>query len=1213
MSYFSPGRFAVLAFIALASNAFAGDWPAWRHDAQRSGAASDNLPPILKLQWKLSLPTLKPAWPDQPMMPFDAAYEPVVVGEQLFVGSSRTDSLTAYDTRSGEQRWRFIADGPIRFAPLWHSNHLYLVSDDGHLYCVDGATGSLKWKFRGGPSDRRILGNDRLISTWPARGAPVIADGTVYFAASIWPFMGVFIHALDAETGKVVWTNDGDGSIYIKQPHSADSFAGVAPQGPMSIAGDLLLIPGGRSVPAAYDRKTGRQKHFLLNENSKKGGGHTVAVAGEVFFNGIGAFATETGKFLGAFSPLVVTTKDTAYVHQSNEIRAINLKTAEVKPTKWRPQIEGVAKVPGVTAMILAGNRLYVGRSGKIAALALPLPEELLLETDFAWEADIEGTPLSLVAADDRLFVSTMEGRIYCFGAADAATFDFNLPRPMKVEAKESTHSFTAREILKYTENPEGYAVVWSADVPFLSQLIRSSKLHVIAIGADPTRVKSAREALIAENLYGERCSVHLGEPGKFQLPQYLASLMIAPDWKPEGLARAYESLRPYGGTLFLPMEESKSPPFLAAAKELANAVVTKVEKGLLIVREGALPGSAPWTHEHANAANTRVSMDSIVKAPLGVLWFGGTSNEGILPRHGHGPQPQVVGGRIIVEGMDLLRAVDAYTGRLLWESSLPGVGDFYNNTAHQPGANARGTNYISMPDGIYVAYKGACLRLDPATGKRVAEFRFPKIADELQAPKWGHLNIVGDYLVGAADPLFSVHSEKQEKSPAKLFKLSSADLYSSSRYLAVLDRHTGKVLWTATARLGFRHNTICAGNGKLFAIDRLSSARLAKMRREEEIPPLPCVVAWDLATGKQLWSDESETFGTWLSYSEKHDVLVEAGRVARDTLSDEPTGMRAYVGTTGKELWFDKKAVGPAMLHGDMILRGQGACDLLTGKPTLRRDPITGVMEEWVWARNYGCNTPSASQHLLTFRSGAAGFYDLCSDGGGTGNFGGFRSSCTNNLIVADGILCAPDYTRTCTCSYQNQCSIAMIPMEEAEEWTFYGKGGTRKLVERVGINLGAPGDRKAENGTLWLEYPGVGGASPAVPVHVTGKNMEYFRHHQSTTTGELPWVTSSGVSGVESVAITLLPEETADRYYTVRLFFAEPDDLKPGERLMDVTLQGRRVLDDFDVVKEGGKPRHTVVKEFTGVRVDDELRISFRAEGKRGAILSGVEIVQE
>jgi hypothetical protein len=277
-----------------------------------------------------------------------------------------------------------------------------------------------------------------------------------------------------------------------------------------------------------------------------------------------------------------------------------------------------------------------------------------------------------------------------------------------------------------------------------------------------------------------------------------------------------------------------------------------------------------------------------------------------------------------------------------------------------------------------------------------------------------------------------------------------------------------------------------------------------------------------------------------------------------------------------------------------------------------MRRDPITGELEEWAWARNYGCNTPAASEHLLTFRSGAAGFFDLCHDGG-TGNLGGFRSSCTNNLIVADGVLAAPDYTRTCTCSYQNQCSIALVPTADAEEWTFYGKTKLEKVVQRVGINFGAPGDRRSPTGTLWLEFPSVGGASPAVPVVVTGSKVEYFRRHQSSVTGELPWVASSGVRGVEAVSIKLLPAEMEDRDYTVRLHFAEPDDLKPGDRVFDVTVQGRRVLDDFDIVRETGGPRKAVVKEVHGVRVNDELRLSFRPTGTRPAILCGVEVVAE
>ena len=375
----------------------------------------------------------------------------------------------------------------------------------------------------------------------------MVADGTVYFAASIWPFMGVFIHALDAETGKVIWTNDGDGSAYIKQPHSTDSFAGVAPQGPMSVSGDFLLIPGGRSVPAAYDRKTGKLRHFLLNDNSKKGGGHIVCIAGDVFFNGPGVFATSTGKYLGDCSSLMVHSDGIGYASQNNEVRVFDLRKSDLKSMRWKMETIGTAKLPGVTAIIKAGNHLYVGQKGRVAVIELPLASPLS-EAELAWEEKLDGTPVSLVVADDRLFVSTKEGRIYCFGEKEHTPAETQ-GTPGAVEPFVASGSMSAAKILAATGVSEGYAVVWSADVPLLTDLIHGSKLQVIAIDADPVRVQKAREAMVAANFYGERIAVHSGS-GRFSAPPYLASLMIAPEAKVESISRLYEAVRPYGGSL---------------------------------------------------------------------------------------------------------------------------------------------------------------------------------------------------------------------------------------------------------------------------------------------------------------------------------------------------------------------------------------------------------------------------------------------------------------------------------------------------------------------------------------------------------------------------------------------------------------------------------------------------------------------------------------
>ena len=243
------------------------DWPMWRYDANRSAASPQKLPDDLYLQWVREYPKLDQAWENplnQDLMQFDKVYEPVVMGKTLFVGSSSSDRMVALDTDTGAEKWSFYVDGPVRFPPVAFNGKVYFVSDDGYLYCLDAAQGKLVWKFRGGPSDRKILGNDRLISTWPARGGPVLKDGVIYFAAGIWPFMGIFIYALDADTGKIVWENDSTGPIYMRQPHNSPSYAGVAPQGTFVVAGDKLLIPCGRSMPACFDRHTGELLYYHL-------------------------------------------------------------------------------------------------------------------------------------------------------------------------------------------------------------------------------------------------------------------------------------------------------------------------------------------------------------------------------------------------------------------------------------------------------------------------------------------------------------------------------------------------------------------------------------------------------------------------------------------------------------------------------------------------------------------------------------------------------------------------------------------------------------------------------------------------------------------------------------------------------------------------------------------------------------------------------------
>lgn len=1130
-------------------------------------------------------------------MQFDAAYVPVVAGKTLYLGSAHDDSVVALDTASGAEKWRFVTDGPVRFAPLVWEERVYFASDDGYLYCVSADTGRLRWKFRGGPSERRILGNGRLISTWPARGAPVLADGQITFAASIWPFMGIFIHTLDARSGKVVWTNDADGAIYIQQPHHADAFAGVAPQGALVAIGDKLLLPGGRSVPACYDRKTGKFVHYRLADNSGIGGGSEVAAQGNVFFNGGAVFDLETGSQLGSCGKQVVLAGTTVFSCSSSECQSFEVTRGPDEETydrKGNPVIRSAwsltktASVPlaGVTTLIKAGSRLYAGTANEVCALDLPLGT-------VSWRAAIDGTPVHLAAAADRLFVSTLEGRLYCFGAEDRETTVHGLPQAVTDAADAWTDK--ARTILEATHQRDGYAVVYGGgNGRLVTELARQSQLKLVVIDSDAANVQNLRICLQERGLYGTRVAVHVGQPETFDMPPYLANLIVSE--QPVSVAvlpRLFQTLRPYGGVACLSVPATERNTF-----RLVQAQVREAGAWLLVAREGALPGAANWTHEHADAANTRVSRDQLVRAPLGVLWFGGTSHEGILPRHGHGPQPQVIDGRLIIEGVDMLRAIDIYTGRLLWEAKLPGLGEPYNHTYHHPGANATGTNFVSAMDGIYVMYGKGCLRLDPATGKTLQEFHLPALGGESEPPCWGYLSVADDYLIAGAN---------------YLAEGSKGGDLSASKSLIVMNRHSGHVLWTAQAQNGFRHNGMCVGAGKLFALDRPSSEHLAKLKRRGDVAATNGrLVAFDLTSGAELWSTDKDVFGTWLSYSAKYDVVVEAGWGARDTLADEAHGMRTYRGANGQVLWQHADYSGPAMLYKDTILKDNSACDLLNGQPRMRTDPLTGTAVPWTWQRGYGCNTPLASENLLTFRSGAAGFFDLANDGG-TGNFGGFRSSCTNNLIVAGGVLTAPDYTRTCTCSYQNQTSLGLIHMPENEMWTYPGSQTATGRIKRLAVNFGAPGARKGKDGTLWLDFPHVGGPSPAAQVTTEPAQPVYFRRHSSQIQTDGPqWLGASGVKGLRALTVTLDKEAAKDRSYTVRLHFIEPDDAQPGQRVFDVALQGRPVLQNLDIVKETGHPRRPLVKEFTGVRVTGDLHVTLTPATHHETVLAALEIIE-
>jgi outer membrane protein assembly factor BamB len=1256
------------------------DWPMWRYDAGRSAVSPGELPAELSVQWTRELGTPLPAWPVeqdyQGKLEYDRCYEPIVIGKRVVVPSMVSDRVTAYDSETGSEVWRFYADGPVRFAPVGENGRVYFVSDDGYLYCLNISDGKLLWKVRGGPRERAILGNERLISTWPARGAPVISNGTIYFAAGIWPFMGTFIHAVDAATGKTVWTNSGTGAIYNLHQHGgADAFGGVAPQGYFAVHEDRLLVAGGLAVPAIFERETGKFLHFEQSHDvaGKGAGGYEVAANGIWYFNKSTMYNLEDGRPLLSLAMPLIAEQEVIGLHDGQLIRfAAELQSEEITVTdrrgktkrETRHSLTELRKATPPVALdrlyLQAGTRIYASAGAKdVVTIDWPTDGS---EPKVVWRAENPGSVGSMLAADDRLFVVTLEGTLICYGGPQRERVDYRLPSSTIVHAAGTTSATSldaaesmAETILRETGQTAGYALVWGIESGSLvEELLKRSDLHVIAVDPDPARVDALRRRLDDAQLYGRRAHVLCAAPSRFPFPHYLANLVVServagsgwtgessPEESSEFFQRLFHVLRPYGGVAYWPLPADQQAKFgeLAIEAQLDNGQVEGRGKFATITRVGALPGAGQWTHQYNNSANTLVSKERHVKLPLGLLWFGGPTNHEALPRHGQGPIPQVVGGRLIIEGVDSLSARCVYTGRTFWRREFPDIGYPFKAANHtftelvyinnQPGANFIGSNYVSLADGVYVVYKDECHRLHPETGETVSTFRLPTSEGEEEPNAWGYLTIWDDYLVAGAIPQHFDDKRVGEQNWNA----------TSSRRVIVMDRHTGQVLWSRDARSGFRHNAIVPVAGKLFLIDRLSEGLLKYLaRRGLPQDDHAQLYALDLKTGEVLWQTSENIFGTWLGYSEEHDVLIQAGRTGgRESLVDEPSKrIIAYRGSSGDVLWDEPiRYTGPLVIHGDQLIssgREQGSVSLLTGKERFRTHSMTGQQVRWTHNRTYGCGTMLGCENLLTFRSGAAGYFDMARDSG-TGNFGGFKSGCTPNLIPADGVLSAPDYTRTCSCSYQNQTSLALIHEEDVELWTHstLPPPAPGEAVQTVGINFGAPGDRLAESGVLWLDYPSVGGTSPDIPVRISGgKVQRWFRDHSSAVDSagslltvsteangnSMPWVTASGLEGAVSLRLTLETGPTPPvKPYTVRLFFAEPDVIEAGERLFDVYLQRQRVLEAFDIVQLAGGSRRSVVREFPSIDVPDELHIELRSVDANGRppVLCGIELVRE
>ncbi|MBN1344701.1 MAG: PQQ-binding-like beta-propeller repeat protein [Phycisphaerae bacterium] len=1059
----------------------AADWPTYRHDGARSGVTAEG--PVLPLheQWRHEpAHPPAPAWPKpagadlwhdaaklDPAVTYDRAFHVAVVGDSVFFGSSSEDTVTCLDATTGKARWTFTADGPVRLAPCIAGGKAYFGSDDGWVYCLRAGDGSLVWRYRAAEEDRRIPGNGRMISSCPVRTGVVVRGAVAYVCSGLFPNEGVFVSALDAESGRAIWR--------VRE-------ARVSPQGYLIASATRLYVPTGRTTPAVFDLESGKYLGSIKGDRAE--GGTFALLADDGLIYGPGEFGrmavaeTDRPDRIASFAGLrliarakvsylqtkteLIAFDRAAYVEERRQVEELVQKRNEVvrKLKKLGVRIggkEGKALREELAAigadidrlgqrkgtepvwrrasglchsLILAGDVLIAGGENEVAAFRGSDGEPL-------WRGKVSGRACGLAAAGGRLFVSTDSGTIHCFGspAREAPSIvRAAASQPQQSATGESAGGVvkTVEQIVAKTGITKGFCLVLGCGGGQLAaELAQRTELQIVGVDTDEGRVRSARALLQRAGLYGRRVSVHHVASPVLPFSDCTMSLVVcggsggangsmgSPD-------EVYRLLRPGGGVAYLGSADGEGIAKLRQWCGQATAGKWEASEeggGWVVCRRQRLPGGRDWTHMYADAANTACSGDAVSSDSMRLQWFGQPGPREIVDRHHRNVPPLVRDGRVFIPGHDRIIAADAYNGVELWRLDVP--------KSLRLGAPFDSGNMVVGADRLYLAVLGRCLVLAAATGRQVSAFDVPRVVEGER--HWGYVGLVGDSLFGSACRPGATYTEISRDADA--YQWGDYKRMVTSDALFCMDAGTGEVRWTYAGGV-IVNPSIAIGGGRVYFVESHAPEAVkdedGQMRLDILTRGRTDLVALDAKTGKGVWRQavDLKAFKHILYLIYADEVLLAFG--TRNHAKNLWHDVAAFEARTGAARWQRSNDTGwerggthgeqerHPVVVGKTIYIEAHAYDLHTGES----------VSNWKFDFDRrGCGTVTGSARGLFFRDRYPMAMDL-TDRRATALSRVSRPGCWVNIIPACGLVVVPEGSSGCTCGYPIQTSMGFAPV---------------------------------------------------------------------------------------------------------------------------------------------------------------------------------------
>lgn len=1289
-------RFALTLVIATATmtSPATADWSTYLNGNDRAGFTTAEINTPLQLSWTYKTPA-RPvqAWEgprDAPIeghemrhrVDFDDAMQVVMSRGRVYFGSTVDHRLYCVDAKSGEPIWSHYTEGPIRLAPTLAHGNVYFGSDDGFVYCLNAVDGAEVWKMRVGPKDDRLLSRGEMISRWPVRTGVLIDGATAYFGAGVFPHEMIYLCAVNAKDGSIIWRND---TISEQDAGRND----LSPQGYMLSNDKNLFIPSGRSLPVAVSKKTGeivfqRKYSWRSDAGGVVGGTKALLGDGQVYAGGPHHFLAmdqQSGNVGEAYmnGRQMVLSGDLGYIMTGEKIICVNraehsaasqekqkwfIKARENRrdPAKYAEAKEKMKEYAEVgilwefpsefdDVLIATGNLVVAGGMNQVIALDRTSGQKL-------WEHTVVGNVRGLSASDGVLTVSTDAGQLYGFTSSNeqpASVREWPTPfaDPFPKDELSEIYQSAAQEILQRSGHLRGYClVVGSGDGRLAYELAQQSELTIIAVEPDAAKATASRKKLERAGIHATRVTVINAALDNIPFSNYFATLIVSDSFLTSGklpcdAKYVARFLKPCGGVALLgrptsaptaqnPSDDAAVTNWLTALYHEGEGDVTDNSPWFMF-RRGKLAGAGDWSHQYGNAANTSCTEDHRIKEGLGVLWYGDPGPSSMVNRHEAAGAPLSTNGRMFIQGVDSLMAYDAYNGTFLWEHKNPGAlrtGVFNNRETH---------NLAASDDRLYAAAENKCSAIDAATGEVVAEYLTPESADGIQRA-WA-------YLAYDKGQVFGTSTIREELE--KRMRRRGLTVKSQTDALFAVDIKTGERVWTYRGD-NILHTTIAIGPERVYFIDSSISPEErqqlylrdkgdlkkltgdAALKAEEEMKKmdLRLAVAIDRRTGEKVWEQPVDVTDTTnvsagggsltLMYADDHVVLCGAnanGHYWRQFLAGEFEKRKLQVldAKSGKKLWAkDANYMNRPAIIGHEIFAEPWAFDLHSGKPKTRPHPLTDEESEWRFSRpGHHCGIITATPNTMFFRSGFIGYYDLYNDSG-TRHFAGQRLGCWVNAIPGNGLVMIPEASAGCVCQFSIASTVVMEPKAVNKSWGIFSAVGATTPVKRMGINFGAPGDRKDESGREWFGYPRPKAVERLEFVftidHKLAPGGGWYNRNAETrpiADSETPWLYTSGARALSRFELPLLGPEDDQAKYTVKLHFAAIDDDQSGS--FEIRLQGKTAAKSIDIEAESGHDRANI-KEFTDVVVDRNLLVELVPGDENAApTVAAIEVLRQ